>query len=100
MGFGAGQWMTRLSVPRLQVPADVLTDEHDTTVQPKCLASLRHLKLKEGTVTVAPSLCVVLDEFLAQKGYKEIEKLLGRVVLLSSCSTHHCCPRSDGSCGC
>eukprot|EP00884_Botryococcus_braunii_P022617 jgi/Botrbrau1/9039/Bobra.0376s0016.1 len=60
-----------------KVPPDVLTGEADETVQPKCLARLRTLQLKEGTVCVAPQLSKVLDQFLAQKGFERVQAILG-----------------------
>lgn len=51
-------------------------------MQPKCLEGLRALKLKEGTVTVAPSLSKVLDEFLTKKGFERVNAILGNNLLL------------------
>lgn len=69
----------------LQVPPANLTDEHGTAKQPtcaapRCPAALQKLKLKKGTVTVAPGLCDVLDGFIEDQGFKTIEKLLGAIL--------------------
>eukprot|EP00884_Botryococcus_braunii_P017372 jgi/Botrbrau1/4318/Bobra.0232s0010.1 len=60
------------------VPPEVLQREPDKAEQPKCLAGLRALKLKEGTVTVDPKITHVLDHFLDNKAKQKVEAILGK----------------------
>lgn len=88
-----------LSVPRLQVPSANLADKDDTATckPPRCPAGLQKLKLKIGRVTVAASLCDVLDDFIADKGFETIEKLLGALLPLFHLSMRSCfCGGSHG----
>eukprot|EP00884_Botryococcus_braunii_P017375 jgi/Botrbrau1/4320/Bobra.0232s0012.1 len=60
------------------VPPEVLQSTADKAEQPKCLSDLRKLKLKEGTVTVAPEITHVLDHFLDKKAKQKVEAILGK----------------------
>eukprot|EP00884_Botryococcus_braunii_P017370 jgi/Botrbrau1/4316/Bobra.0232s0008.1 len=60
-----------------KVPPDCLTEQSDMTTQPKCLEILRALDLKEGTVTIAPSLSKVMDDLLSKKALVRVMPILG-----------------------
>jgi hypothetical protein len=79
-------WPTDLDV--MQAPDSVLTDVTDQSVQPKCLANIRKLKLREGEVQVAPSLTTVLDNFLTAKTLQDIRAQSGAPPLLLRMQTY------------
>ncbi len=70
-----------LGIGSPQVPATLLTEPSNGAAQPKCLAGLRALKLKEGTVTVAPQLSNVLDHFLSKQAFEKVKAIIGDALI-------------------